>query len=141
MARLLKVFESAAVGKQGLIAAVKSDNDVFLVHEEIDQGVDAEQWCIDNHAQIVADIATNGTLVDPDILLRKMENEGKDASEIVDAIDDIAKAFSSKSEAKAYAALVLLMVEQINNLRSEHGLANITPAQAKQALINKYKSL
>ena len=140
MAKLLSTVPFTE-GVQLILAAVADGGNAYVVREEVADTEDAAQWVADNSVQIVQDIGTNGTQVDAAMLLKRLADDGLDDSEIADGVGDLGNVFSSKAEAKAYKALVLLMVEQFNVLRAEHGMGAITPAQARTALINKYKSL
>ena len=140
MAKLLSAMPFAD-GVQLVLAATIEGGNAYVVCEKIVGTEDAEQWVIDNNAQIVADISTKGMQVNAARLLKCLDDGGGDGSEVVDVVRDLGDVFSSPAEAKAYKALVLLMVDQINSLRAEHGMGAIAPTQVRTALINKYKLL
>jgi len=68
-----------------------------------------------------------------DALDNAVKTAAKDAAlESMKDIDEVAKMDK---------AIALTLLDAINNLRSEHGQAAITPAQLKTAVKNKYNSL
>ena len=55
--------------------------------------------------------------------------------------DDNVDVYAKYSTAKILKALALLLLDQINDLRDYQGKSQVTPAQFKNALVNKVKNI
>lgn len=141
MAFILTTWAPDDDTKQGIGVATESGGSWYLVPYEIDSALEANQWVSDNTTQIEADALTEGALVDAAAVTAVLDERGEDTSEIVDGVGDIADLFSHLGHRKALKAIVMLIVDQLNVLRVNDGLSEVTYSQARAAIIQKYKSL
>ena len=125
----------------GVAAHVAASGSWYYVPYQIDAGIDADQWIIDNAAQIETDAPLADALIDPAIVTAYLEDLEQDTTAIIDGVSDLANLFPDPAQRKVLKAIILMIVDQFNTLRAEHSLAEITYQQAAQAIINKYKSL
>ena len=141
MAFLLTTWQPDDENKQGIGVAVQSGAEWYLVPYEIDAASNADAWIVSNLAQIESDAPNAGAIIDPAAVAAALEDDAQDVSAIIDSVPDVADMFPSEYQRKVLKAIVLLMIDQFNTLRAEHGLSDITYQQAAQAIRNKYKSL
>jgi len=115
---------------------------VYGVPYELDVAVDPAIWIVDNEATITTDAPTLGTVLDAaEVAVILEEAEDAAVSQALGAVVNIADLFPNKPTRKAMRALVELIMDEINILRGQHGLAPRTMAQFLAAFKNKYQSL
>ena len=82
---------------------------------------------------ITGDVVTLMTNEAPDFLRDAIDAAVAAANEAANRVDEKAR----YDNERALKAIVLLVIDEINILRAQHGLADRTPAQAKTAFDNK----
>ena len=150
---ILATWEPEVKALQGIGVACATGGIWYVVPYEIDEALDANQWIIDNEATILAEAPTKGVILDVATTVRELldEERGVDAQQMIDDMDDIADLHKFFGLRKLLKALVLVVLDEINAIRTEINvlrqwagfspIALRTAEQLKTALRNKLKEI